>query len=66
VKDALARLVSSLGLEVRKVSGARLSNVQDQVDGVGSVLPAASTARTTKVWGPSSREEEVKGVGHFV
>ncbi len=39
----------SLGCAVMVVSGAAASTVQVKLAGVGSVLPAASVARTSKV-----------------
>src|SRR6266496_4973811 len=36
-------------------SGAAVSTVKSREAGVGSVLPAASVARTRKVWAPSAR-----------
>ena len=38
------------------VSGAAVSIVQVKLAGVGSTLPAASIARTEKVWEPSASE----------
>ena len=39
------------------VSGAVVSTVHVRVAGVASTLPAASTARTRKVWAPFARFE---------
>ena len=41
------------GPESIVVSGAVVSTVKVRLAGVGSVLPAASMARTSKVWAPS-------------
>ncbi len=44
------------------VSGGIPSTTMFRESGVGSMLPAASIARTSKVWGPSLRFAVVKGV----
>ena len=53
--DAPVALVGSLGCAVIVVFGAAVSTVQVKEAGVGSVLPAASVARTSKVCEPSAR-----------
>ena len=50
-----------LGPEVIVVSGAAVSTVHAREAGVGSVLPARSTARTSKVWLPSPSPDTVAG-----
>ena len=45
----------SFGWAVIVVFGAAVSIVQVKLAGVASVLPAASVARTWKVWEPSPR-----------
>ena len=55
LKVAFALLLSAGGLPVIVVSGAVRSIVQVYEAGVVSMLPAASTARTRKVWLPSAR-----------
>ena len=55
VKSGPAELLGSLGCAVIVVFGAVVSIVQVKLAGVGSVLPAASVARTSKVWEPSLR-----------
>ena len=47
--------LGSLGAVSIVVCGAIVSTVQANVAGVGSTLPAASVARTWKVWLPSPR-----------
>ena len=54
-KSASAELLGSLGCAVIVVFGAAVSTVQVKLAGVGSVLPAASVARTWKVCEPSER-----------
>ena len=54
-KLAAAVLLSAGGPEVMVVSGGVVSTVHEYVAGVGSVLPAASLARTWKLWLPSRR-----------
>jgi hypothetical protein len=54
-KLALAELVKLGGPAVIVVSGSTRSIVQVCVAGVGSVFPAGSVARTSKVWPPSAR-----------
>jgi ABC-type transport system involved in cytochrome bd biosynthesis fused ATPase/permease subunit len=49
------------GLAVIVVSGATVSTVQAKDAGVGSMFPAVSTARTSKVCAPSARAAVVKG-----
>src|SRR4051812_40101921 len=53
----VAALSSAGGGELRVVSGAVRSTVQVWVAGVASGLPAASVARTSKVWLPSVSAE---------
>ena len=50
-----ALLFGSAGCAVIVVSGGVLSTVQVYMGGAGSRLPAASIARTLKVWLPSLR-----------
>ena len=54
-------LVGPLGPEVNDVSGASVSTVKLRVAGLWSVFPAASVARTSKVWAPSARTAVVTG-----
>ncbi len=54
-KEAPVAFVGSLGCAVIVVLGAAVSIVQVKLAGVGSVLPEASVARTSKVWEPSLR-----------
>ena len=42
------------GVLVRVVSGSAVSTTNETESGLGSVLPAASLARTAKVFGPSA------------
>ena len=53
--------VSPLGPVRIAVSGAMVSTVQSRCAGVWSVLPAASTARTSKACGPCARLEWLAG-----
>jgi hypothetical protein len=55
-KVGVRSLVGPEGPAVIVVSGAAVSTVKELVAGVGSVLPAASVALTSKLWGPSARE----------
>ena len=55
-KEAELELEGSLGWLSIVVSGAAVSIVQVKLAGVGSTLPAASIARTEKVWEPSASE----------
>ena len=48
------------------MSGAVRSTVQVWLAGVASVLPAASVARTSKVWLPAPSEPSVSGLEHDV
>ena len=57
VKLTLGDAVFRSGGTLMVVSGADRSTVHVTLAGVGSVLPAASVARTSKVCGPSSRGE---------
>ncbi len=59
---ALAETESAAGPVRRRVSGGAVSTVQDHVAGVGSALPAASTARTAKLCGPSVKPARLSGV----
>ena len=54
-KVAPAAFVGFAGLPVIVVFGAAVSTVHAKVAGERSTLPAASVARTSKVWGPSPR-----------
>jgi hypothetical protein len=54
-------LVGPLGPEVNDVSGASVSTVKLRVAGLWSVFPAASVARTSKVWAPSASTAVVTG-----
>ena len=54
-KDALVERMREPGPAVMVVSGVTRSIVQAWLAGLVSALPAASTARTTNVCGPSSR-----------
>ena len=56
MKLGLASLVVPEGPESIWVSGALVSTVKVRLAGVGSGLPAVSTARTSKVWVPSASE----------
>jgi hypothetical protein len=51
----LALATVPVGPESIWVCGATVSTVNERAAGVVSVLPAASDARTSKVWGPSER-----------
>src|SRR5207249_3904017 len=51
--EALELALAAGGPLTMLVSGARVSTVQAHCAGVGSTLPAASTALTVSVWGPS-------------
>ena len=55
VKFALAELEGSVGFESMVVLGATVSTVHVYCAGEASVFPAASVARTLKVWLPSER-----------
>ncbi len=54
-KSGAAELLGSLGWAVIVVFGAVVSIVQVKAAADASVLPAASVARTSKVWEPSAR-----------
>jgi hypothetical protein len=54
-KVGAALELGSLGATSMVVSGAAESTVQAKLAGVASRLPAASLARTAKVWPPSAR-----------
>jgi hypothetical protein len=56
VKVGVRSLVGPAGPAVIVVSGTAVSTVKEREAGVGSVLPTASMARTSKLWGPSARE----------
>jgi len=56
-----ARFVIGSGVETKAVSGAAVSIVQANWAGVWSAFPAASTAATVKVCGPSVRSVYVVG-----
>jgi hypothetical protein len=67
VKVALVSMVGSIGPESIVVSGGVLSTawtVQPKLAGVGSTLPAASVARTSKVCGPTARPANSAGEVH--
>ena len=49
------RALGGAGVDVVSGGRCRVSIVQVRVAGVGSTLPAASVARTEKVWVPSAR-----------
>ena len=57
-------VVVAVGPAVIVVSGGVVSTVNDRLAGVGSVLPAASVARTSKVCAPSASTAVVNGVLH--
>ncbi|XSF08636.1 hypothetical protein VZP55_30365 [Myxococcus faecalis] len=61
---ALFEFVVPVGPEVMLVSGATVSTVQVRLAGVASKLPAASTARTCKVWLPCDKPGKVTGSVH--
>ena len=66
-KSGVVLFDGSDGLLPMLVFGAVRSTVQLLVAGVPSVLPAASVARTAKVWLPSARAgESVSGLEHEV
>ena len=48
-------LLRAPGVESIVVTGAPVSTTHVKVEGEGSMFPAASTARTWKVWPPSTR-----------
>ena len=50
-----ALLVGPAGPAVIVVSGAAVSIVKELAAGLGSTLPTASLARTSKLWAPSLR-----------
>ena len=54
-KLGVVSLVTPLGPAVIVVSGAVVSTVNDRLAGVGSMLPAGSIARTSKVCAPSAQ-----------
>ncbi len=62
VKTAFASLETASGSVTIVVSGAAVSTVHANVAGVGSAFPAASTARTANVCGPSARPGAVNGL----
>ena len=55
LKLALVLVVDDEGLALIVVSGGVVSMVQEKLAGVESVLPAASVARTWKVWLPADK-----------
>ena len=57
VKVAFAEPEGFVGLESMVVFGATVSTVHVYCAGEASVFPAASVARTLKVWLPSERPE---------
>ena len=61
-KLALVLLVAAGGLEVMLVSGSVLSITQVKLAGVGSVLLAASVARTSKVCVPAAKPVKFLGL----
>src|SRR6186997_1514016 len=66
VKLGVVLLDGSAGLESMVVLGAVRSTVHVWLAGVPSVLPAASVARTSKVWLPAPRVERLCGLVHGV
>jgi hypothetical protein len=60
-KSGVASGVGPLGPLSIVVCGAVVSRVKEREAGVGSVFPAASVARTSKVCGPSARAFSVRG-----
>ena len=67
LKSGVVLLDGSDGLEPIVVFGAVRSTVQVWLAGVASVLPAASVARTSKVWLPAvSAGATVSGLVHDV
>ena len=64
--DGDALLEGLPGTVVKVVSGAAVSTVQAYEAGVGSVLPAPSIARTSKVWLPSASRPATSGLVHGV
>jgi hypothetical protein len=56
--------VGPLGPELMVVSGGVVSTVIERVAGVGSMFPAASTARTANACGPSASTAVVNGEEH--
>ena len=62
VKVAWSVAMVPEGPESIVVSGGVVSTVKVRVAGVGSVLPAASVALTSKVWGPSVSAATVSGL----
>jgi hypothetical protein len=54
VKVATLLVLGSAGLSVMDVSGACVSTDQLYVAELWSLLPAASIARTAKLWAPSA------------
>src|SRR5215469_10069234 len=52
--------------ESKTTVGGTVSRVQVVVAGVGSTLPATSTAATEKVWVPSARAPVLKGLVQVV
>ncbi len=59
--EAAADAVGPLGPEPIVVSGATVSTVQVRAASVASMLPAASVARTRKVWSPCARPVSARG-----
>ena len=55
LKLALLLVLMAGGAAVMVVSGGVVSTVQVKLAGVGSALPAASVARTWKLWLPSAK-----------
>jgi hypothetical protein len=63
-KLAAVAVVVPDGPAVIVVSGAIVSTVQVRVAGVGSMFPAGSFERTSKVWRPSASPEYAAGETH--
>ena len=61
VKDGVWSLPGESGSPMMVVVGATVSTVKVACAGVASVLPAASVARTSKVWEPSFSDAVVCG-----
>ena len=64
VSSAATMFVNSSGPLSIVVSGGVVSTVKWLAAGVGSTLPAASTARTRKAWSPSRSAGTVRGDSH--
>jgi hypothetical protein len=62
VKSASVEPVSAVGAVMIVVFGALVSIVHVYVSGEASVFPAASVARTSKVWSPSASPARLSGL----